>query len=115
MQQRATNQISALSNVFARLDHVVGFCEKEFIEIKKKQEEIKSYVEQKNRKSASLNEVEYLTRREKLNAEKEDEKTIEDQVNHSNLEIKRDYYLDEVLQITVDYLKMLPGKKVVNN
>ena len=82
---------------------------------KKKQEEIKSYVEQKNRKSASLNEVEYLTRREKLNAEKEDEKTIEDQVNHSNLEIKRDYYLDEVLQITVDYLKMLPGKKVVNN
>ncbi|MDG2184194.1 MAG: carboxy terminal-processing peptidase [Mariniblastus sp.] len=81
----------------------------------KKQEEIKAYVEQKNRKTATLNEKKYLARREKLNAEKEDEKTIEDQVNHSNLEIKRDYYMDEVLQITVDYLKMLNGKKVANN
>lgn len=81
----------------------------------KKQEEIKTYVEQKNRKTATLNEKKYLARREKLNAEKEDEKTIEDQVNHSNLEIKRDYYMDEVLQITVDYLKMLNGKKVANN
>ena len=81
----------------------------------KKQEEIKAYVEQKNRKTATLNEKKYLARREKLNAEKEDEKTIEDQVNHSNLEIKRDYYMDEVLQISVDYLKMLNGKKVANN
>jgi carboxyl-terminal processing protease len=77
----------------------------------KKQEEIKAYVEQKNRKTATLNEKKYLARREKLNAEKEDEKTIEDQVNHSNLEIKRDYYMDEVLQISVDYLKMLNGIK----
>jgi carboxyl-terminal processing protease len=81
----------------------------------KKQDEIKAYVEQKNRKTATLNEKKYLARREKLNAEKEDEKTIEDQVNHSNLEIKRDYYMDEVLQISVDYLKMLNGKKVANN
>ena len=81
----------------------------------KKQDQIKAYVEQKNRKMATLNEKKYLARREKLNAEKEDQKTIEDQVNHSNLEIKRDYYLDEVLQITVDYLKMLKGKKVANN
>ena len=81
----------------------------------KKQDQIKAYVEQKNRKMATLNEKKYLARREKLNAEKEDQKTIEDQVNHSNLEIKRDYYLDEVLKITVDYLKMLKGKKVANN
>ena len=81
----------------------------------RKQEEIKAYVEQKNRKTATLNEEKYLARREKLNAEKEDKKTIEDQVNHSNLEIKRDYYLNEVLLITADYLKMLNGKKVANN
>lgn len=81
----------------------------------KKQDQIKAYVEQKNRKMATLNEEKYLARREKLNAEKEEQKTIEDQVNHSNLEIKRDYYLDEVLQITADYLKMLKGKKVANN
>ncbi|MCH2182883.1 MAG: carboxy terminal-processing peptidase [Mariniblastus sp.] len=81
----------------------------------KKQEEIKAYVEQKNRKSATLNEEKYLERREKLNAEKEDQKLIEDQVNGSSQEIERDYYLDEVLKISVDYLKMLPGKKVANN
>lgn len=81
----------------------------------KKQEEIKAYVEQKNRKSATLNEEKYLARREKLNAEKEDQKLIEKQVNSSSKEIERDYYLDEVLKITADYLKMLPNKKVANN
>ncbi len=81
----------------------------------KKQEEIKAYVEQKNRKSATLNEEKYLARREKLNAEKEDQKLIEKQVNGSSKEIERDYYLDEVLKITADYLKMLPNKKVANN
>ncbi|MCH2178018.1 MAG: carboxy terminal-processing peptidase [Mariniblastus sp.] len=81
----------------------------------KKKDEISAYVEQKNRKTASLNEEKYLLRRKKLNAEKADKKEIEDQVNHSNLEIKRDYYMDEVLRITVDYLKLLGDNKVANN
>lgn len=81
----------------------VAKSEKFLDEIKK----IEKYVEQKERKSVSLNEAEFLARRKELNAEKQDEKTIEDQVNHSNTDIKRDYYLDEVLKITADYMRLL--------
>ena len=67
---------------------------------------IEEYVRQKDLKSVSLNEEEFLARSRKLRAEKEDEKVIEEQVS-SNKEIKRDFYLDEVLEITADYMTML--------
>jgi len=67
---------------------------------------IDEYVRQKNLKTVSLNEEEFLARSRELRAEKEDEKVIEDQVT-GNKEIKRDYYLDEVLEITADYMTML--------
>ena len=70
---------------------------------------IEEYVRQKNLKSVSLNEEEFLARSRELRAEKEDEKAIEDQIS-GNKEIKRDYYLDEVLQITADYMTMLEKK-----
>ena len=73
---------------------------------------IKSYVEQKERKTVSLNEEKFLARRKELNADKEDEKAIEDQVNHSNEDIERDYYMNEVLRITSDYLEMLRDAKL---
>jgi carboxyl-terminal processing protease len=84
-------------------------------EFAKYMEKIKAYVEQKNNKSVSLNKDKYMARREKFNADEEDEKTMEDQINHSSLEIKRDYYINEVLQIAVDYVQDLQGKKVANN
>ncbi len=67
---------------------------------------IEEYVRQKNLKTVSLNEEEFLARSRELRADKEDEKVIEDQVA-GNKEIKRDYYLDEVLEITADYMTML--------
>ncbi len=70
---------------------------------------IEEYVRQKNMKTVSLNEEEFLARSRELRAEKEDEKAIEDQVT-GNKEIKRDYYLDEVLEITADYMTMLEKK-----
>ena len=70
---------------------------------------IDEYVRQKNMKTVSLNEEEFLARSRELRAEKEDEKAIEDQVS-GNKEIKRDYYLDEVLEITADYMTMLEKK-----
>lgn len=70
---------------------------------------IEKYVEQKNLKTVSLNEEKFLARRRELNAEKEDEKEIEKQMLPKN-EIERNFYLDEVLRITVDYMEML-GKK----
>lgn len=70
---------------------------------------IEEYVRQKDMKTVSLNEEEFLARSRELRAEKEDEKVIEEQVS-GNKEIKRDYYLDEVLEITADYMTMLEKK-----
>ena len=74
-----------------------------FAEQKRK---IKHYVDQKNLKTVSLNEEKFFARRKQLNAEKEDEKAIEKQVL-PNREIERNYYLDEVLRITADYVNLL--------
>jgi carboxyl-terminal processing protease len=67
---------------------------------------IAHYVEQKNLKRVSLNEEKFLARRKELNAEKEDEKTFEEQIE-SGKEIERNFYLDEVLRITSDYVDLL--------
>lgn len=76
-------------------------------EFKKNQEKIDAYLEQKERKSVSLNREKYLARREKFDAEEEEKDTIDEQINHSSSKIDRDYYLNEVLQIAVDYTQAL--------
>ena len=82
---------------------------KESEKFAKRVKRIEEYVRQKNLKTVSLNEEEFLARSRELRAEKEDEKAMEDQIS-GNKEIKRDYYLDEVLQITADYMSMLEKK-----
>ncbi len=72
---------------------------------------INKYVELKNRKTVSLNEEKFLARRKELNAEREDEKTIENQMIPNN-EIERNFYLDEILRITADYMNMLGDKQL---
>lgn len=66
---------------------------------------INKYVEQKELKSVSLNEEKFLARRRELNADKENE-AIAEQTLPSN-EIERNFYLDEVLRITSDYMDLL--------
>ena len=78
----------------------------------KRRRNIEEYKKQKERKSVTLNEEKFLARRKQLDAESEEEKNFEDQVNHSNQEIKRTPYLDEVLRITTDYLQLLKDNKV---
>ncbi len=68
--------------------------------------QVQHYVEQKDLKSVSLNKEQFLARRAQLNAEKEDEKAIETQDLPSR-EIERNFYLDEVLRITADYMELL--------
>ena len=67
---------------------------------------IEQYVEQKNLKKVSLNEEVFLARRKELNADKEDEKTFEKQITPGT-EIERTFYLEEVLDITSDYVELL--------
>ncbi len=65
---------------------------------------IRRYEEQKARKFVTLNEEQFLKERAELDAEKEAKEAIE-KINEPEKEpIKRDYYLDEALAITVDYL-----------
>lgn len=66
---------------------------------------IDKYVEFKDRTTVTLNEEKFAARRKEFNAEEEDKNAIEDQIN-GNAEIKRDYYMEEVLDITVDYLNI---------
>jgi carboxyl-terminal processing protease len=70
---------------------------------------IETFREQKERKSVSLNEKVFFERRDELDAEKAEEEEIlgteEDQDKHEI--VKKDFYFDEVLAITQDYLRAL--------
>lgn len=67
---------------------------------------IAKYLEQKGKKTVTLNEEKFLKERAELNADKEEEKKIEELVNGNTKGIERDFYLDEVFNITCDYLGM---------
>jgi carboxyl-terminal processing protease len=67
---------------------------------------IARYKEQKAKKTITLNEAKFIKEREDLNADKEEEKTFEELNNPDNKGIVRDYYMDEVLAIAVDYLNL---------
>lgn len=84
-------------------------------EFQREQRRIDKYVAQKAENSVSLNGDDFNERRKELDAEKEEEKLLEDQVNHTNDEIERDYYMEEVLAITVDYIQMLTGTPLAQN
>ncbi len=64
---------------------------------------IDKYIEFKDRTTVTLNEEKFAARRKEFNAEEEDKNAIEEQVN-ADAEIKRDFYMEEVLDITVDFL-----------
>lgn len=68
---------------------------------------IQRYQEQKARKTVTLNEQEFLTERAELNADKEEEKTLEELNDPKRPAIVRDFYLDEALAITLDYIQLM--------
>ena len=68
--------------------------------------DIARYLERKARKAITLNEEKFLKQRAELDAEKEEAKKIEEIDNNTRTGIERDYYLEEVLRITVDYLNL---------
>ncbi len=85
-------------------------------EFKKLGRDIERYLEQKAKKEVPLNEEKFMARRAELDSDREEEKTFENQANGSDTEVvKRDYYFNEVLAITLDYLKLLGKDKVAKN
>ena len=83
-------------------------------EFEKLQKNIERYEEQKAKKEVPLNEQKFLARRAELDADEEEEKTFEDQANGDGDDevFKRNYYNNEVLTITLDYLRLLGKDKV---
>jgi carboxyl-terminal processing protease len=82
-------------------------------EFQKKIRNIFRYKQQKAKRYVTVNEAKFLKERAEMNADKEDEKAIEDRADPSGAGlIKRDYYLDEVLAITADYMNLQHLAKV---
>jgi len=69
---------------------------------------IARYTEQKERKYLSLNEAKFMKEREELNADKEEKEALEELHDPDKPAIERNYYLNEALAITLDYLKLKP-------
>jgi len=81
-------------------------------DFKKVAKRIARYQEQKERKSITLNEQKYLAERSEFNAEEEEEKRLEEQEGKDRPVIDRNFYFDEALAITLDYLDLLNKGKV---
>jgi carboxyl-terminal processing protease len=64
------------------------------------------YKEQKAKKTITLNREKFLKERAELNADKEEQDAIEKHSEMNDGVIERDYYLDEALAITTDYLNL---------
>lgn len=75
---------------------------------------IEKYREQKAKTTVTLNEQKFFDERAELNAEKEEEKRFEEQLNEGvNKPVaERNFYFNEVLAITRDYVNSLGHHKV---
>jgi carboxyl-terminal processing protease len=76
-------------------------------DFQKRIRDIARYEDQKKRKYVTLNEKKFMAERADLNADKEEEKKIEEIAEGSSTEIKRDYYLNEAMALVADYLKVI--------
>ena len=81
-------------------------------EFAKQLRRIERYKEQKARKMVSLNEKEFFADRAEMDAEKEEEKQLEDQSVASDEVVKRTYYMNEVLAIAADYSRLLERNQI---
>jgi len=73
---------------------------------------IERYKEQKAKKRVTLNETDFFAERAELDAEKEEERQLEDQAIASDEVVKRDFYMNEVLAIAADYSRLLEQNRI---
>jgi len=67
---------------------------------------IQRYLSQKEKKSVTLNEKKFLDERAELNADKEEEKELKELDDPNRPVVKRDYYFNEVMNVTLDFLRL---------
>ena len=91
----------------AASDQRIGQSE-EFAKLLKR---IQSYRERKDRKSITLNKEKFLAEGSDSGADQDEQERLVEELTDDDTKIHRDYYLDEVLSITRDYLKALQQGK----
>jgi carboxyl-terminal processing protease len=80
-------------------------------DFKKLQSNITKYIEQKTKKEIPLSEAKFMARRAELDSDKEDQK-IDEKLNDSSKVVDKDFYFNECIGITLDYLRSLGKDKV---
>ena len=101
------NQVS--SEILTQLRSLSAERIKASLDFEKLGRIIARYKEQNATKEVPLNEEKFQAQRKEFDTDKELEKQFDDQANgnKSGEVVKRDYYFNEVLNITVDYLHLL--------
>jgi carboxyl-terminal processing protease len=80
----------------------------------KVEKNIDRYMKQKDRKKVSLNREKFLAERADMDVDKEEEKEFDDS-NAKRPVVKRDFYIEEVLGITDDYIRLSHVKVLATN
>jgi carboxyl-terminal processing protease len=75
--------------------------------------QIEAYNKQKDEKFVSLNEKTFFERRKELDAESEEEKTLSGDSDSKDKIFDKNFYTDEILNVTRDYVDALAEQKQV--
>ena len=70
---------------------------------------ISRYEERKDRKTVTLNETKFRAEREELNDDDEKKKKAEELNDPNRPVVKRDYYMNEALAVTLDFVRLANG------
>jgi carboxyl-terminal processing protease len=84
-------------------------------DFKKLLHRIDRYMEQKAKKQVTLKEKDFFAERAEFDADKEDEKQLEDQAVASDEVVKRNYYMNEVLAIASDYARLVERNPIASS
>lgn len=84
-------------------------------DFQKVEKNIERYVVQKNRKAVNLNEKEYLDERKELDKEKTEQEQFEEDNENPEEVVKKDFYFEEVIDVTSDYVQLLEQGRVAAN
>jgi carboxyl-terminal processing protease len=76
---------------------------------------IEHYEKQKDRKQVSLNKEKFIADRADMNAEKEEEDKLNELNETKRPVVKRDFYINEVLALTTDYMRLSKTKFAAAN
>ena len=77
---------------------------------------IATYLEQKDKKQVELNKAKFMAEYDALSErEKEIESLVNENKEDPNEVVEKDYYFDEVINITEDYVRLLEQQRVVRN